>query len=534
MRRFLLAVPLLLVGGLLALVAPSQAASYPQLEGSGPRGVSHAVDQWNAHLASLGFQVLYLGDDQGHADFAEGFVDFAIDDVPYLGTDPDGISDTSAGRELTYAPLVGDTVAFGYRLDSAGTPVAGVRLSPRTLLGIFAGTITRWDDPAITRDNHGRSLPPKTITPVVPTGSSDVTYQLSSWFAEQLPQAWAAYAGKAGPVLTYPVPTGGTAAAASDLVDTMAAKDGAITFLPGSEAARRDLPVVSVLNAAGFFVTPGGAAASLALRAATIGSDHAPLLAGVYRSQDPRAYPASYVDSMFVPLDPADPRESTAKRQEIADFAQHALCDQAGYDALQGYAPLPLALTRPALQQVRRLGAIDPAVDVSGDDLADCASPLLGGSPVRDLLPARVPLPRSCDAVDAGPCPTAPPAAVRHCFVKSGARTCATLSFALDQTPVRGEATVKDLRGDARQVQVSSLRLLVDRDAQDGSPFYPARTAGDQDGWHAAGDTATVSRRSTLDCDRYVLRARVGVRNGGVTRWYTRTLVAGYDRAGCS
>ena len=377
--------------------------------GSGSRGVGDAVGRWAADLAPFGLQVVYAGDGQGHSAFAAGTVDFAVDDVPFLGTDPDGHADNDGGRDLTYVPLVGDAVAFAYHVDGAGGPVRGLRLSPRTLLGILTGQITDWADPAITRDNNGRRLPSTAIAPLVPAASSDVTYQLTSWLAARFPGAWAAYAGRPGPVTTYPVPADGTTADPATILDDVAMTDGAIAFVESSQAVRKNATVAEVRNPAGFFVPPTGSSASLALRAATIGADHAPLLSGVYADSDPRAYPISYVDSLFLPLGPADPTLTTPKRQSLANLAMYAVCDEARVNDVSGFAPLPLNLTRAALQQVRRLADVDPGVDVSALDVAHCGSPYLGRSPLRDLLPEQSPLPRACDAAGAGPCPHVAP-----------------------------------------------------------------------------------------------------------------------------
>ena len=106
-------------------------------------------------------QVIYTGggSSQGRQDFANDSTDFAISEIPYQGTDEQGNADTSNGRGYAYLPIVAGGTAFTYQLKVGGTMVRNLRLSGETLAKIFTNQITNWNDPAITKDNNGRTFP---------------------------------------------------------------------------------------------------------------------------------------------------------------------------------------------------------------------------------------------------------------------------------------------------------------------------------------------------------------------------------------
>ena len=93
-----------------------------------------------------------------------GQSDFSLIAGPLLA------AQAAAHPNLTVLPVLGTAIVPVYRLDelsnssrsgSSGTPLI---FSGRTLALIFAGTITRWDDPSIAADNPGVRLSGTNIT----------------------------------------------------------------------------------------------------------------------------------------------------------------------------------------------------------------------------------------------------------------------------------------------------------------------------------------------------------------------------------
>ena len=82
-----------------------------------------------------------------------------------------------------------------YHLDVGGKQITNMRLSPKTIMEIFTGQITNWDDQQITKD-YGAQLPSMPITPVVRSDGSGATYFFTRWMSHLFPSQWDAFCYK--------------------------------------------------------------------------------------------------------------------------------------------------------------------------------------------------------------------------------------------------------------------------------------------------------------------------------------------------
>ncbi len=91
-------------------------------------------------------------------DYMSQQVNFAASDPPFRnGTDPfnvGGAEHPSVG--YSYVPDTAGGTAFMYHLTSAGHLITNLRLSGETIMKIFTGQITNWDNPA---DHQGLRRP---------------------------------------------------------------------------------------------------------------------------------------------------------------------------------------------------------------------------------------------------------------------------------------------------------------------------------------------------------------------------------------
>jgi ABC-type phosphate transport system substrate-binding protein len=93
-----------------------------------------------------------VGSSTGKSGFAKG-------DYKFGGSE--SIYSSGAPANLVYVPLVGGPIAIGYRLDGL-TPANGtLRLTGELVAKIFAGQITKWNDPAIAKVNQGSTIKKK-------------------------------------------------------------------------------------------------------------------------------------------------------------------------------------------------------------------------------------------------------------------------------------------------------------------------------------------------------------------------------------
>jgi phosphate transport system substrate-binding protein len=253
--------------------------------------------------------------------------------------------------------------------------------------------VTRWDDPAVTADNGGVALPPVPVVPVVDAGSSGESFVATSWLADRFPADWAAYGGSR-PTSFYPRRDGQLAVDGTDAVVTAVRsghEPGAIALVPAAyPLTMTGLPVAAVTNAAGRWVVPTAHSTWLALARATSGPDGVDLTPA-FGASDPDAYPLPYVAQLLVPTGERDPRMTTVKRQTLADFLAYAVCQGQEVAGAYGDVPLPAGLAGAAFDQVAALGAADPALDVSGRDLAHCSRASLTEAPAAPTIAAATP-----------------------------------------------------------------------------------------------------------------------------------------------
>lgn len=406
---------------IMALPGPAGATVYAQIEGTGSTWSELIVQQWIADVDANGMKVVYTGggSTKGRKDFSQDSTDFAISEIPFQGTDEQGQSDTSNGREFAYLPIVAGGTAFTYQLKVGGELVRNLRLSGETIAKIFTNQITNWDDPAITKDNNGRKFPSLPITPVVRSDGSGTTAQFTTWMDHQYPSIWRPYFGQSGLTSYYPKKPGSrmTGQAGSDQVmNTIKgfSGNGHIGYVEYSYPLNADFPVVKVLNKAGYFVEPTQYNTAVALTRAKINQDRnsqlylTQILDGVYTNPDPRAYPISSYSYMIIPTGDDDPRMSTAKRQTLADFMYYSLCAGQTKAGPYGYSPLPLNLVQAGFQQLAKLKQADPDVDLADRDVRSCNNPTFDGKNLNSNVLAEIaPQPAACDKVGAGPCGTA-------------------------------------------------------------------------------------------------------------------------------
>lgn len=415
--RFLLTL-LLAMSVVFARPGMAQAVVYAQIEGTGSTWSELIVQQWIADVDANGMKVVYTGggSSKGRKDFSQSSTDFAISEIPYQGTDELGNADTSNGREFSYLPIVAGGTAFTYQLKVGGKLVKNLRLSGETIARIFTNQITDWSDPAITADNNGRAFPKLAITPVVRSDGSGTTAQLTTWMDKQYPDIWRPFFGQSGLTSYFPRQGRALGQAGSDQVmNTIAgfAGNGTIGYVEYSYPLNKDYPVVKVLNDAGYYVEPTQYNTAVALTKAQINQDpSSPLyltqvLDQVFTNPDPRAYPISSYSYMIIPTGAADTRMTTAKRQTIADFLYYSLCAGQTKAGPYGYSPLPLNLVQASFDQVAKLKAADPAVDVTDRDVKSCNNPTFDGKNLaKNKLAEIAPQPAACDKTGAGPCGT--------------------------------------------------------------------------------------------------------------------------------
>lgn len=414
------AATLLVALGAGALVGPrlaGAAAAHAQIEGDGSTWAQNAVNQWVADVSQNGLQVVFtgVGSAQGRQDFAHATTDFAVSDIGYQGSDPVTGAPDSSSRPYVYVPIVAGGTAFPYQIKVGGQLVRNLRLSGQTIAKIFTNKITNWDDPEITADNNGVSLPSLPIIPVVHSEGAGSTAQFTQYLASEFPSLWTPFLGKNTFTEYWPENKGNQVSQnGSDGVMnflTSGAANGSIGYDEYSYALQKNFPVVKVENSAGYFTAPTQYNVAVALTQAQINYDKSSpdyllqVLTNVYSYSDPRTYPLSSYSYGIIPTSATDPRMDTAKRQTLADFLGYATCQGQAEMGPIGYSPLPINLVQASFQQVALLKQADPNVSLSNVAVQSCHNPtFVAGNPNENYLAQIAPQPPACDKAGAGPC----------------------------------------------------------------------------------------------------------------------------------
>ena len=396
--------------------APASASSYVTINGAGSTWSAIAIDQWQADVASQGIPVNYnaQGSTAGRVFYYSDQVDFAASEIPFQAAYRDSTGTVTTNeialashRPWAYLPDVAGGTSLMYHVDVGGSRVRDLRLAPATVAKIFTGVITNWSDPTITADNGGRRLPSLPIKPVIRSDGSGTTAQFTAFMASQTASIWTAFCQKVGIRLNpcpatslYPPFDGSIAQQLSDGVAAFVAapyNNGAITYVEYGYAKKKDFPVASVLNKAGYYTQPTPLNVAIALTGAKIHADFTQDLSGVYVNPDSRAYPMSSYSYLIVPKTTVS-GFSTEKGRTLGAFILYVVCAGQQKAAQLGYSPLPANLVAFAFAAEKLIpGAPAPP------PITKCANPTITGA--FNLKNAPPPPPGSSvhDPVPAGP-----------------------------------------------------------------------------------------------------------------------------------
>lgn len=297
------------------------------ISGAGATFPQTIVQQWikDYGAACPGATVNYqgVGSGAGIQQFTAGTVDFGASDAVLSATEQTA---AEAKGPVLQIPWTAGGLAVMYNLPE----VKNLRLGPATLASIYAGAVTRWNDPEIKADNPDASLPDTGIQVVHRSDGSGTTAVFTSYMTAAAPDAW-----KAGAAKDVPWPTGQGAKGSDGVTAAVKQAAGAIGYAELSFAKANSLGVAAIKNPAGKYVTPSGAAVAAALASAEVPVDLE--VKANYAPTDAAAYPISTTTWVLVHSKSAD----AAKGALLKSFLGYAL-SQGQYSA-EGlyYAPLP-------------------------------------------------------------------------------------------------------------------------------------------------------------------------------------------------
>jgi phosphate transport system substrate-binding protein len=319
---------------LMALAAGGNVASADPLSitGAGATFPYPIYSKWfdTYHKLHPDIEINYqsIGSGGGIRQVTEGTVDFGATDGPMDDKALKGFRDKRGCNVLHFPTVLGGVVPI-YNLPG----VKGeIKFTPQALLGIYLGTITKWNDPVIAKDNADLKLPAQTIVVVHRSDGSGTTY---IWvdFLSKVSKDWKEKVG-VGTSVKWPVGLGGKGnEGVSGLVKQTPDSIGYVELI---YALQNKMSYGSVENAAGKFVKADlkSVTAAAAGAAKNIPDD---FRVSITNPPGKDAYPIASFTWLLVP----DQIQDEAKRKAIVGFLQWMLDQGQKMTEALHYAPLP-------------------------------------------------------------------------------------------------------------------------------------------------------------------------------------------------
>jgi phosphate transport system substrate-binding protein len=213
------------------------------LNGAGASSQEAAMAAWQAgfQTANPDVTVNYdpVGSGGGREQFIAGATPFAGSDS-YLSDDEGELTKAKErcnGQDPIEVPDYVSPIAVIYNVDG----VDNLQLDGPTIAKIFAGKITKWDDPAIAGLNPDADLPSAAITPVHRSDDSGTTDNFTAYLNTVDSTAWSY-----DPDGVWPVKGGEGASGTSGVVAAVTNGSNTIGYADASQAAELDHALVKV------------------------------------------------------------------------------------------------------------------------------------------------------------------------------------------------------------------------------------------------------------------------------------------------
>ena len=354
------------------------------LQGSGASFPALMIEACKAPFANSGSGHTYTyassssGTGQKNSDNKIG--DFWMSDDPYTAA--------TKRSTLIHVPLVAAPIAVLHNLPSRNT----LSLSASTIAGIFAGTITKWNDPAIVKDNNrefnkivyktkngvlvkdskgdpivARSIPTKTrytlpnkpIKVVYRSDSSGTSANFTNYLNKSAPTVWTKTKNKVfkdsfpGDI-NSPANLGRIVSAQSStgVAQTAGKTRYSITYAEVNYATANRLKIANVINPAGNSVAPESVGVGAFLASAT--QDANGFLSYDYATKEKGAYPLGIVSYLLA--DTAYPDKAKADAvKAYANFVLSPACAQVKGEDL-GFSVIEGELLKKAQSQIAKIG----------------------------------------------------------------------------------------------------------------------------------------------------------------------------------
>ncbi len=290
------------------------------------------------HNLHPGIQINYqsVGSGAGIRQLLAGTVDFGASDGP--------MSDEQLAQakiKVLHFPTVLGAAMPTYNIPGV---TQELKFTPEALAGIFLGTITKWNHPAIAQANPGVNLPANDIVVVHRADGSGTTYIWTDYLSK-VSAEWKTKVGN-GTSVNWPVGLGGKGnEGVAGLIKQTPNSTGYVELI---YAIQNKLPYGRVRNSAGSFVKADLASVTAAAAGAAMPDD---FRVSITNPPGKTAYPISSFTWLLIPANIRD----GSKKAALKEFLRWMLTDGQKYAEPLVYARLPKEVVDKEMKAIARI-----------------------------------------------------------------------------------------------------------------------------------------------------------------------------------
>lgn len=302
-----------------------QKASAQQISGAGATFPAPLYQRWSVEFNKIQpiVKVNYqsVGSGAGVKNFIQGVVDFGASDAAMSDQD---IAKVPQG--VVMVPATAGEIVFAYNLPG----VKDIKLSREVMAGIYLGTVTKWNDPAIVKENPSLTLPNLAIQVAYRSDGSGTTYVFTQHLSAISPK----FNDEIGTDKSVTFPAGVGGKGNEGVTALIKQSPGTIGYVEYGYANDNGLSMAMLQNKSGNFVAPNIAAGR-------------ETLANVKLPENLRVWPVDpegaqdYPIVSFTWLLCYKKYADEGKLKALKDFINWSLVEGQKFSEELGYIPLP-------------------------------------------------------------------------------------------------------------------------------------------------------------------------------------------------
>jgi phosphate transport system substrate-binding protein len=305
-----------------------------KLQGAGASFPAPIYSKWfkSYGAAHPNVQIDYqsVGSGSGVKSFIDKTVDFGASDAAMT---PEEIGRVDPALGVQLLPMTAGSIVITYNLPD----VKDLKLSRKAYSGIFLGTVKKWNDPLIAKENPGAKLPDSAVNVVVRADSSGTTFVFTQHLSAINPD----FAKSPGANKMPNWPVGTRSKGNEGVTASVKTTPGSIGYIEYGYAKSQDMPMAALENKSGAYIAPTTSSGQAALSSVQLPEN---LIAWVVDPEPKDAYPIVTYTWLLV-----NKKYEKSKLAVLQDLLKYSLSDGQKDAEPLGYIPMP----QPVVEKVR-------------------------------------------------------------------------------------------------------------------------------------------------------------------------------------